>query len=386
MAGSITLQSILFLFLFLLPAVYCRIFGPQPVTFTYQSRGTRVTDWFNMLTVCLAPLIAHVAGGVPAATFLGTDAQRPSWIARLPHFNPASIIWRYMAIADRRVRAICWDREDMAACNVMFWDGQRGRWDGSEEMMVRCRQWIAKRPEMKRVPILSASTLITVVTTLQGLQATFLIIASMIPESSYRINSGLPYLFLPLGCLGLVRLAAAPWLTSDYGYLNPSENTVEKPESGSGTTEVVADRLLDSTTPKGITFRIFWILACDGLLGISAASCSRLFWGFSILSQYTSTTSLLFHILYIIITVVSLIIISTYVLGCQTGSTIIPCIHSAWYKIYTMVLVVIAVAMMIVAGLETRIKSDGTITTLPPFSCNGTLCVLVGHGHGNTSI
>ncbi|KAI9779090.1 MAG: hypothetical protein M1839_007756 [Geoglossum umbratile] len=376
MAGLGLPQNILFLILFFLPAAYCRIFRPQAVFFTYQSQHIGVTDWFEMLTLCLAPLIAHIAGGAPAATYFGTDAQKPSWAARLPHFNPASIIWRYMAIADRRMRAICWDREDMAACNAVFWDGQRGRWDGSEEMMARCRQWIVKKPEMKRVPILSASSVITLVTTLQGLQATFLIISSMIPGSSYRFQQGLPFLFLPLGCLGLVRLVPAPWLSSDYGYLNPSENTPEKSEDSGG---VVADRLLGSTTSKGIVYRIFWILTCDGLLGVSAAASSTIFWGHDVLTQYISTTRLLFHILYITITVVSSIIISTYVLKGQTSSTVIPCMHSAWYKTYTMVLVVIALAMIILAGLETRKQPDGKFTTLPPFSCNGTLCVPVTH-------
>src|SRR5579862_2705728 len=75
MAGLVMPQNILFLFLFFLPAANCRIFGPRAVLFTYQSQHTGITDWFEMLTLCLAPLIAHVAGGAPTATLFGTAAQ-----------------------------------------------------------------------------------------------------------------------------------------------------------------------------------------------------------------------------------------------------------------------------------------------------------------------
>ena len=124
-----------FLFLFFASAVHCRITPPK-VIFTYQSEKITFVEWFEMFTLCLAPLVAHIAGGVSAVTVLGSPSQKPSWTARLPHFNSISIIWRYYAIADRRVRALDWDKSDMAACNAVFWNGEKGRWDGSEYIHV----------------------------------------------------------------------------------------------------------------------------------------------------------------------------------------------------------------------------------------------------------
>jgi len=142
------------------------------VLFTFQSQGIPFPTWFNHFTLCLAPLVAHVAGGVVSPTLLPTSTPPPSWTTRLPHFNPISIIWRYYIIGDRRLRARTWDRADMAACNAVFWDGERKRWDGSEEMMVKSRPWITKIPEEPHVTALSASSITSLVLTAQGANAT----------------------------------------------------------------------------------------------------------------------------------------------------------------------------------------------------------------------
>ena len=142
------------------------------VLFTFQSQGMPFPMWFNLFTLCLAPLVAHVAGGVVSPTLLPTSVPPPSWTARLPHFNPISIIWRYYIIGDRRLRARTWDRADMAACNAVFWDGEQKRWDGSEEMMVKSRAWITKIPEKAHVTALSASAVTSLVLTAQGANAT----------------------------------------------------------------------------------------------------------------------------------------------------------------------------------------------------------------------
>src|SRR4051794_38615786 len=113
------------------PVTQARLVHPI-IIFTYQSAGISLTQWIELFTLCLAPLIAHVAGGAPSPTILRPRTEAPHWTARLPHFNPISIIWRYYAIADRRARARKWCEQDMAACSAVFWDGERRRWDGSE--------------------------------------------------------------------------------------------------------------------------------------------------------------------------------------------------------------------------------------------------------------
>ena len=79
------------------------------ILFTLQSNGISLPTWFDQFTICLAPLIAHVVGGVVSPTLLPNNTPPPSLSARLPHFNPISITWRYYIIADRRLRARSWD-------------------------------------------------------------------------------------------------------------------------------------------------------------------------------------------------------------------------------------------------------------------------------------
>jgi hypothetical protein len=45
----------------------------------------------------------------------------------------------------------------------------------------------------------------SLVLVLQGMQATFLIVAGLDPTGPYHTGQGLPYVFLLLACLGLIR-------------------------------------------------------------------------------------------------------------------------------------------------------------------------------------
>jgi hypothetical protein len=372
------------------------------VLFTHQSQDISALQWFEFFTLCFAPLVAHVAGGVASPTLLGGASQSPNWSARLPHFNPISIIWRYYAIADRRVRARAWDERDMAACNAVFWDGERGCWDGSEEIMVRSRAWITKVPEQKHVPILSASSVVTVVLTIQGLQAMFLIVSGLNPNGGYKFAQGLPNLFLPLACLAVGRLPAALWLSSDYGYLGAVEDGARqvhethleagKLESPSVTDHLlgsaVSDRLCDAHSRKGIVYRIWWLASAGGFIGGSAAACTRLWWGYSPSVPYNSLSRLMFQAMYLGLTVSALLIYCFFVLRGNSRTTIIPCIHATWYKVFTILLIATALGCIVVSALETRILLNGTVTTLPELNCTAvaSLCVPVGKGQGNSNV
>ncbi len=117
----------------------------------YQSQAISLSQWLQMLTICLAPLIMHIVGGNPDPVIL--SKPKPSMLSRLPHFNPVSILWRYYAIADRRSRATRWDEYDMAASNAVIWDGDE--WVSSEYLMVQSRNGITKIPESSYVELMS---------------------------------------------------------------------------------------------------------------------------------------------------------------------------------------------------------------------------------------
>jgi len=215
------LFSIAFTLLLICPTAYCF----RPILFTHQSQNIPYTTWFEFFTLCLAPLIAHIFAGVEGPTIIGSlpNPKPPTWHDRLTSYNPISVLWRWLAIADRRVRARSWDAIDMAACNANFWDADRKRWDGSEEIMLRSRAWIRKAPESSHIPLLSGSMLTTVILTFQGVQASWIIFSRLEVDSKLNFGTGLPNVFIPLGCLGLARLPAALWLLSDYSYAKPGE-------------------------------------------------------------------------------------------------------------------------------------------------------------------
>jgi hypothetical protein len=395
------------------------------ILFTHQSQNIQFQYWFQFFTLCFAPLIAHVVAGVASPTVIPPHSKEPTWSALLPHFNPISIVWRWYAIADRRLRARNWDATDMAACNAVFWNSDTAHWDNSEETMVRAREWITRYPGPSYVPLVSMSSLTTVVLTLQGIQASFLIFAHLKPNSPYGFGQGLPNVFIPLGCLGLMRLPAALWLSDKHASLDlpevgSSQNVAQTPTEvldGSGDPLVQLDprtskRAIATTTVNHISdtnshlseptvstnsrlhpinspvarlYRIWWVVSITALVGGSAVSTTHLLWRISPSFPYLSLSHLIFSVLYLIITTTTVLITDTYILLGRTESTLIPCIHDTWYKVFTVLLMALAVVTTVVAALETRQLHDGSLSTLPEFQCNKTaaLCVPVPRGHGN---
>lgn len=408
----------------------CTAHATPVVLFTYQSQYIPYDTWFQYLTLCLAPLIAHVVAGVVPPVVIPSHSKPPSWSAYLPHFNPISIAWRWYAIADRRARACSWDAADMAACNAVIWDSKRARWDGSEDIMLRSRAWIIKVPDNKHVSYLSPSSFATLVLTLQGAHACFIIFQSLNTKTTYHFGQGLPNAFIPIAIMGLFRLPAALWLSDDYAYMdephsgNGSERngteapvaTMEEaddshfelgardskqatrtadlsllsigPSHLSELTATDKPRLHSTRTPVARIYRIWWFLSVNGLLVGAAVSTTHTLWGYQRSFPYIALSHLLSSTLYFILSSSTVLIMSTYILWGHTNTTIIPCIHAMWYKMLTLVLAALGLVMMVVAALETRQLHNGKVTTLPEFRCNTTagLCLPVSRGQGNFNV
>lgn len=381
----------------------------------YQSQGTTLTVWVEWLTLCLAPVIAHVAGGVVPSTVIGRTPGSPSWTAVFPHFNPVSILWRYYSIADRRLRARSWDERDLAACNAVFFDTDQGRFDGSEEILISSREWVAKLPESKHTSLLSASLLTTIILTVQGIQAIYLIVTNLMPNApnatetgnvkKSTILPGLPYIFLPIGCLGFLRLPAAFWLSNDFAYLRiwqiPSSRETlrlqERSEKVVATvnslpvSSCVEDRLHSPRSWRGVVLRTFWLLTILLLMSVSVASATKALWGVSSSLPFISLSRLLLTIMWVSITFGTLLIHVFYISIGHTNSTIIPCIHATWYKIYTAIVILMAFSAFVISAMETRdLQSVPETTDLPEFDCKTVMgswtCVPAGIGQGNFNV
>jgi hypothetical protein len=365
------------------------------IAFSYQSSGFDFGDWVSLFTLSLAPLVTHILTGVP--DIIQLYSKTPHWSDRLVHFNPTSILWRYFAILDRRVRSKSWSTADMAASNTLFWTGNG--WDGSEEMMVRSQAFCIRLPNHARIDLLSGSTLQTVLVALQGLQALY----ATRNRTDYSERISLTTIFLPVAIFGLLRLPSALWLSSDFAYSEPrtlqmlsrhethsddfeemlpnavdSENytpknrsplverlfspsdTVAKPEQIGQTSS--NSMLYPVNTWRGCLVRILFVAPIIAIDAMMMSSFVRIVSGKAYL---LTATSLLVEITYFTFFTCTTCI---FVLGFITGSTttVLPGMTSIWYKIYTGVLIIMATVMIVLASIETRKSSCGIYTALSP--------------------
>jgi hypothetical protein len=284
----------------------------------------------------------------------------------------------------------------MAASNAVFWT-PRG-WDGSEEMIQISRSYCLKFPDNSRATIFSKSFVKTVVITIQGVQAFIFLIGGFTANSVFVSNIAIDTIFFPLAVLGLFRLCAAPWLTEDYFYAEHEDHS---------TTLALKQRTADSqtmpylpvaqtTSSKGLLdpvdyaseIRFHPINSWRGwLFRIIFLIFILLLWVMCLMYmipggegvQYIVPALLLVQILYMIFLSATFIIYAYYFIWERSATTIIPCIVSTWYQIYTCILILMMLILIVVAAVETRKTMCGTYTTWPAeltgddaWACGGT--------------
>ncbi|KAI1074733.1 hypothetical protein F5B20DRAFT_562791 [Whalleya microplaca] len=340
----------------------------------YQSQNIPFTEWVSLLTLGLAPLVAHIAAGVPQPSYL--YERLPKWHERLCLYNPTSILWRYAAITDRRIRAKAWDKKDMAATNALFWTS-RG-WDGSEDMVTSASPYCTLFPEHSRINLFSREMLKTIIVTLQGTQAVVALGMALGGSSSsdgFVVFMGVDLIFFPLAFIGLVRLFCALWLTDDFAYTSLQstrliESTAAKNEDArisldslldvdSGEPNSREDRFLPTSFWGSRVFRVAFLLPTLGLWVICVLFLLQPQGGKSF-----TITAFLVAIFYLIFLSISLVICGYYLARGRT-TTAIPCIGSAWYQAYTVFLMGAGLALIVVACIETRRTACGRWTSAP---------------------
>ena len=347
----------------------------------YQSQGFDFDQWFQLFTLCLAPLVLHLATGIPEPTILYGDG--PGWWDRLPLFSPVSIVWRYLAIADRRCRAKSWDECDMAASNAAFWI--RRKWNGSEALLSTSRSWITRKPASTRVHLLSASALSTIGLTAQGVNAV-VYVSKGSPEA---LNMAFYYFAL----LSLVRMSSAAWLTNDYAFCYseaPKDEKVsprpvanhlpshsqwlmmELPTNSSGTRQENKEgqqRFAETNSLSGRTFRVFWMLITITMFSFSTLGIGRhIFW--STQNRAVTVTAVIERFFAWMIAAGWMGTHGFYVIQGQNTSTLLPCLQHTWYKVYTCSLILVAVLVLAFSSVETHACVSGTKYFYTTYSCD----------------
>jgi hypothetical protein len=320
----------------------------------------------------------HVIAGTAEVVCLSHTRKQLNWHRRFCQYNPTTILWRYFVIADRRIRAKAWSAADMAASNALFWT-TRG-WDGSEEMIQRSRLYCLKFPDKPRTTIFSKSFVKTAVVTIQGVQAIIVLVRGVVTNNIFMLNIAIDKIFFPLAILGLLRLFAAPWLTEDYFYAeHEGRSTRPALKQRTASSQTIPDLLEARTTSsmelldpadyapqtgfypvnswRGRLFRIIYLMIIL-LLWVICLTYFIPFGGKGVLHE--STTLLLVNSFYMLFLSGTLITYAYYVIRGRSATTIIPCIVSTWYQIYTCILILMGLVMIVVATLETRRTMCGT--------------------------
>lgn len=379
--------------------------------FTYQSRDISFSDWVSLITLCLAPLVAHVAAGAPQPSYL-TRRRLPRWHDLLCHYNPTSILWRYFAVTDRRLRAKHWDVADIAAANALFWTD--AGWDGSEKVAEQSLSFCSRFPAHARTEIASWEMIKTIVVGLQAAQAFYSIGGSLFGPgtSNYIFRFALDNMFMPIGCLGLYRFCAALWITDNFSFTDVSDpgstavghrrilperqtiydrNKLSVPETRikvtgrlsldsfldhSAATEYHASRFFPTSRWSSRVLRICWILPLLALTAFCIIYVAP--WSFwhdrEWIGWIMPASAFAMVIFYLVIFACSSLTLLYYFIRGANTTTIIPCASMLWYKIYTIVISVMMVLVLILVALETARTPCGSYSVWPPAQWHGTAC------------
>ncbi|KAE8151518.1 hypothetical protein BDV25DRAFT_138753 [Aspergillus avenaceus] len=386
--------------------------------FNYADKAStlKLEDWVSLLTLCFSPLIAHILSGIP--TVVRRCPNAPSWLDTLCLYNPTTILWRYLAIADRRARfRHNWNAADMSASNAVFWTS-RG-FDGSEEMMWQSRAFCARVPPRSHTKLWSTDSIKTLITTLQGIQAFAVLIRGIlalagIGNQPFSATIAMNSIFYPLSVFGLLRLFAAPWLTEEYSYTEHESYETATPPVPQSTDPLLSQQtsrgadnsganmeqglpghkafhdssmtIVDQSPvmhvpqnrfPLSVVLRTAYVVLIIAILAISVCYVIPYEGAQQLLLLPVSSSSLwLLAAVYILFSFITIVLFVVYLIRCgHRTTTVIPCIGSWWYRGYSLIFLASVIAMIVLSGIFTRRTACGQLTVFPPeFDqqvCNG---------------
>lgn len=134
------------------------------------------------------------------------------------------------------------------------------------------------------------------------------------------------------------------------------------------TSRRLSSKFRPTTSWRARFFRFFFMLPILGLLVLcileiipwSSTAPTSFSWTF-----YLPPTMLLVIILYLIFITVTSFTFSYYFFRDLSATTVIPCIISTWYQIYTLILIIMMAILIVVAAVETRKAPCGIYTSRP---------------------
>jgi len=226
--------------------------------------------------------------------------------------------------------------------------------------------------------------------TIQGVQSVYSPVQGFF-DGNYAFSLAFGSIFYSLAFLGLMRLPAALWLTDDYSYVdidrmestigeeiggvemeavttNPGStctpSTVDLLAQDSGLSISREEMFYSSNSWRGILIRIVFLIPLIGSVALTTAYIGQSQPGYGL---FFTGTYLVLISFYLVLTVGVILTFSVYFWTGNTSSTVLPCMGTMWYKIYTGFLILLIVTAIVVAGLETRKSKCGIYTTMRPY-------------------
>jgi hypothetical protein len=382
----------------------------------WGSKGISLPEWLSLLTLGLAPLIVHIIAGAPRPSYL--CHSRPKWHDTICILNPTSILWRYAAITDRRIRSRVWTVVEVAASNAVFWTPSG--WDGTEAMIMNSLPYATRLPEKPRVHMFSVEMGKTIVTVLQGIQAFASLLGLFTHQGDSTTMDAVSGLFIPIALCGLLRLFPARWLTDDFyytvgrddrmlrysGMLEPwmqrdtaypgvpqhypprdgmypgmSEHMPQR-ERRHSVDSLIEHPIGDVMSPthggmsslrEPLSIKRLWLSAVFKMFYMVPFLCAWTL-AFLFITPWISTvntpgvwslSSYMLGLFYMAVLTPSIAIYTFYFIKGETTTTIIPCISSRWYKAYSVYVLLNIVALVTISSIETRRAICGKYTAMP---------------------
>jgi hypothetical protein len=215
---------------------------------------------------------------------------------------------------------------------------------------------------------------------LQGADAIYSIIMGLVPNGGPSPTSDVAAVgtvFYFLAVFGLLRLMASFWLTDDFRYFNPEDLpadqatvTAEDPKSNASSWKTyeffdipesrMKEDYMSPNAWQSRLFRGFVLLLIIGLITLCI-----LYLGVETLNYVYTFSQYILILFYLFFLVASIIIYMVYFVRGYTTTTVLPCISSVWYQIYTGVLLALALVLVIITSIETRKTTCGFYATWP---------------------
>jgi hypothetical protein len=263
---------------------------------------------------------------------------------------------------------------------MMYW--QTGMLITYHVVIEYAAPYCAHLPEHPHAELISSTMIKTVIAVAQGIGALYPLVASLFQVtyngSTYVNLFGVDTIFTPVAVFGLLRLFAARWLTEDYIYTQRSDIRIKalpsatkdepsiteylmSPRSASPV-EVIARYRPTSYWPSRV-FRTVYILilvlfwAVNALYIIPIDSRANAGAGKTV-TMFMST------ILYFFLLSGSVLIILYYFARGRGTTTIIPCISSPFYRLYSYCFFLGCLGVIVIASIETNRNPGGGYTSV----------------------